>query len=106
MKTKLFVLALILIVVTNAYFKYTERKEIIKQNKELVQTIVTVEKIIKDYKEIVAEVENDPCLTEGAAAAIIDSTITGSDSYTEIGYQDPSMVVIDSVLAITLKVNK
>jgi hypothetical protein len=106
MKTKLFVLALILIVITNAYFKYTEREKIIQQNKELVQTIVTVEKTIQDYKEIVTEVENDPCLTEGAAASIIDSAVTGSDSYTETGYQDPSMVIMDSVLIITSKVIK
>lgn len=106
MKTKLFVFALILVVITNAYFKYTEREEIIQQNKELVQTIVNVEKTIKDYKQIVTEVENDPCLTEGAVAYIIDSTVTGSDSYTEIGYQDPSMVIMDSVLVITSKVQK
>ena len=106
MKTKLFVFALILVVITNAYFKYIEREEIIQQNKELVQTIVNVEKTIKDYKQIVTEVENDPCLTEGAVAYIIDSTVTGSDSYTETGYQDPSMVIMDSVLVITSKVQK
>ena len=106
MKTKLFVFALILVVITNAYFKYIEREEIIQQNKELVQTIVNVEKTIKDYKQIVTEVENDPCLTEGAAAAMVDSAVTGSDSYTETGYQDPSMVIMDSVLVITSKVNR
>ena len=106
MKTKLFVLALILIVITNAYFKYTEREEIIQQNKELVQTIITVDKTINDYKEIVNEVENDPCLTEGAAAAVVDSAVIGGDSYTETGYIDPSMVIMDSVLIVTSKVLK
>jgi tetrahydromethanopterin S-methyltransferase subunit H len=105
MKAKL-ILAFIVVFLVNDYFNYVDRKEIIKQNEELIQTISTVEKTIQDYKEIVAEVENDPCLTEGAAAAIVDSAITGSDSYTETGYQDPSMVVMDSVLAITSKVNK
>jgi len=103
---KKLILAFIVVFLINNYFNYVDRKEIIKQNEELIQTISTVEKTVKDYKKIVTEVENDPCLTEGAAAAIIDSAITGSDSYTETGYQDPSMVVIDSVLAITSKVNK
>ena len=103
---KKLILAFIVVFLINNYFNYVDRKEIIKQNEELIQTISTVEKTVKDYKKIVTEVENDPCLTEGAAAAIIDSAVTGSDSYTETGYQDPSMVVIDSVLAITSKVNK
>ena len=107
MKTKHFLLILILIVVIlNAYFKYIEREELIQQNKELVQTIITVEKTIKDYKQIVAEVENDPCLTEGAAAAVVDSAVTGSNSFTEEGYGDPSMAMLDSVLAVTSKVQK
>ena len=103
---KKLILAFIVVFLINDYFNYVGRKEIIKQNQELVQTIVNIEKTITDYKEIVAEVENDPCLTEGAAAATIDSAVTGGDSYTETGYQDPSMVVMDSVLAITSKVNK
>lgn len=103
---KKLILAFIVVFLINDYFNYVNRKEIIKQKEELVQTINAVEKTVKDYKQIVTEVENDPCLTEGAAAAIIDSAVTGSDSYTETGYQDPSMVVIDSVLAITSKVNK
>jgi len=103
---KKLILAFIVVFLINDYFNYVDRKEIIKQNEELIQTINAVEKTITDYKEIVTEVENDPCLTEGAAAAIIDSTVTGGDSYTETGYQDPSMVIMDSVLAITSKVTK
>jgi hypothetical protein len=103
---KKLILAFIVVFLVNDYFNYVDRKEIIKQNEELIQTISTVEKTVKDYKQIVTEVENDPCLTEGAAAAIIDSTVTGGDSYTETGYQDPSMVIMDSVLAITSKVTK
>ena len=110
-KQRLFVLFLILSFTTlgavlNTYFKSTGCEPLIEQNKELVQTIITIEKTIKDYKQIVTEVENDPCLTEGAAAAMIDSAVTGSDSYTETGYQDPSMVIMDSVLVITSKVNR
>jgi len=110
-KQRLFVLVIILFFITigavaDSYFKNTGCEQLIEQNQELVQTIVNIEKTITDYKEIVAEVENDPCLTEGAAAATIDSAVTGGDSYTETGYQDPSMVVLDSVLTITSKVNK
>jgi hypothetical protein len=110
-KQRLFVLFLILCFTTlgaalNAYFKSIGCEPLIEQNQKLVQTIVNIEKTITDYKEIVTEVENDPCLTEGAAAAAIDSAVTGSDSYTETGYQDPSMVVMDSVLAMTSKVNR
>ena len=47
--------------------------------------------------------QNDPCLTEGAAAAVIDSAVTGSDVYTNEGYIDPSMVVMDSVLKMARK---
>jgi hypothetical protein len=103
---KKLILAFIVVFLINDYFNYVDRKEIIKQNEELIQTISTIEKTVTDYKEIVTEVENDPCLTEGAAAAIIDSTVTGGDSYTETGYQDPSMVIMDSVLIITSKVTK
>ena len=62
--------------------------------------------MIIDYKEIVNEVENDPCLTEGAAAAVVDSAVTGSNSFTEEGYGDPSMAMLDSVLTVTSKVQK
>lgn len=110
-KQRLFVLFLILLFTTlgavlNTYFKSTGCELLIEQNKELVQTIVHIEKMIIEYKQIVAEVENDPCLTEGAAAAAIDSAVTGSNSYTEKGYTDPSMAMLDSVLAVTSKVHK
>jgi hypothetical protein len=103
---KKLILAFIVVFLINDYFNYINRKEIIKQNEELVQAITTIEETVKDYKQIVTEVENDPCLTEGAAAFIIDSVVTGGDSYTETGYQDPSMVIMDSVLIITSKVTK
>lgn len=110
-KQRLLVLVIILFFITagavlNTYFKSNECEPLIEQNQKLVQTIVNIEKTITDYKQIVAEVENDPCLTEGAAAAMVDSAVTGSDSYTETGYQDPSMVIMDSVLTITSKVTK
>lgn len=110
-KQRLFVLFLILLFITlgsvlTTYFKSTGCEPLIEQNKELVQTIVHIEKMITDYKEIVNEVENDPCLTEGAAAAVVDSAVTGSNSFTEEGYGDPSMAMLDSVLAVTSKVQK
>ena len=110
-KQRLIVLVIILFFITtgvvlDAYFKNTGCEPLIEQNKELVQTIVHIEKMITEYKEIVNEVENDPCLTEGAAAAIVDSVVTGSNSFTEEGYGDPSMAMLDSVLAVTSKVQK
>ena len=110
-KQRLIVLVIILFFITtgvvlDAYFKNTGCEPLIEQNKELVQTIVHIEKMIIDYKEIVKEVENDPCLTEGAAAAAVDSAVTGSSSFTEEGYGDPSMAMLDSVLAVTSKVHK
>ena len=110
-KQRLIVLVIILFFITtgvvlDAYFKNTGCEPLIEQNKELVQTIVHIEKMITEYKEIVNEVENDPCLTEGAAAAIVDSAVTGSNSFTEEGYGDPSMAMLDSVLAVTSKVQK
>lgn len=110
-KQRLFVLILILSFTTlgailNTYFKSTGCEPLIEQNKELVQTIIHIEKMITDYKQIVKEVENDPCLTEGAAAAAVDSAVTGGSSFTEEGYGDPSMAMLDSVLAVTSKVNK
>ena len=110
-KQRLIVLVIILFFITtgailDAYFKNTGCEPLIEQNKELVQTIVHIEKMITEYKEIVNEVENDPCLTEGAAAAVVDSAVTGSNSFTEEGYGDPSMAMLDSVLAVTSKVQK
>ena len=106
-KQRLFVLTLMLFFITvgagiTAYFKNTGCEPLIKQNKELVQSLITIEKTIIEYKQIVNEIQNDPCLTEGAAAAAIDSAVTGNDNYID-GYQDPSMVVIDSVLKVTRK---
>ena len=110
-KQRVIVLAIILFFITtgavlDAYFKSTGCEPLIEQNKELVQTIVHIEKMILEYKQIVNEVENDPCLTEGAAAAAVDSAVTGSSSFTEEGYGDPSMAMLDSVLAVTSKVHK
>ena len=110
-KQRVIVLAIILFFITtgavlDAYFKSTGCEPLIEQNKELVQTIVHIEKMILEYKQIVKEVENDPCLTEGAAAAAVDSAVTGSSSFTEEGYGDPSMAMLDSVLAVTSKVHK
>ena len=110
-KQRVIVLAIILFfintgAVLDAYFKSTGCEPLIEQNKELVQTIVHIEKMILEYKQIVKEVENDPCLTEGAAAAAVDSAVTGSSSFTEEGYGDPSMAMLDSVLAVTSKVHK
>ena len=110
-KQRLIVLVIILFFITtgvvlDAYFKNTGCEPLIEQNKELVQTIVHIEKMILEYKQIVKEVENDPCLTEGAAAAAVDSAVTGSSSFTEEGYGDPSMAMLDSVLAVTSKVQK
>lgn len=107
-KQRLFVLTLMLFFITigacvTAYFKSTGCEPLIEQNKELVQNLITIEKTILEYKQIVAEVENDPCLTEGAAAAAIDSAVTGNNDYTDIGYQDPSLVVMDSVLKVARK---
>jgi NhaP-type Na+/H+ and K+/H+ antiporter len=108
---RLFLFALVVVYISigaigNSLFERAKREELIKQNKELIKTIKEIESRIKDYKQVVYEIENDPCLTEGAAAAAIDSIVTGSDSYTETGYQDPSIIVMDTVLAITAKINK
>jgi hypothetical protein len=107
-KQRLFVLTLMLFfitigAVTTAYFKSTGCEPLIKQNQELVQSLVSIEKTIVEYKQLINEVQNDPCLTEGAAAAVIDSAVTGSDVYTNEGYIDPSMVVMDSVLKMARK---
>ena len=59
-KQRVIVLAIILFFITtgavlDAYFKSTGCEPLIEQNKELVQTIIHIEKMITDYKEIVKE---------------------------------------------------